>query len=167
MTVLKMAFILLANFGPYSLPFPRPIGEEHEGERGNLSTATLDDGMRINLVSWVLPFDKKQEAGVELQLHRAGGASAPKGPWLIDRLTTVKYKPGMPSSIALVKDQGENIYIYATWSGEFFVIEKKTAKVLKKGVSDDGLKNYSNFIPLKIDYREPSTGKVVPFPDKP
>lgn len=157
MTLFKMAFVIIANFGPYSLPFPRPIGEEHEGKRDNLSTATLDDGMQIKLVSWVLPFDKKQEAYVELQLHRAGGA---KGPWLIDDLTSVKYEPGMPSSIALVKDQGENIYIYATWSGEFFVIEKKTAKVLRKGVSDDGLKNYSSFIHLKIDYREPSTGKL-------
>jgi hypothetical protein len=72
--------------------------------------------------------------------------------WRAWDIGSVEYTPGNGAYYALVKVVEGQIVLFATWNGQYCVLDKKTGEVLKKGTGDEVLRRHEGFVPLKLTY---------------
>jgi hypothetical protein len=75
-------------------------------------------------------------------------------------LTIVDYRPGN-QYYALVKVIEDKIFIFTLWNDRYFIIDKKTGRIVKHGEGDEVLLKYADLVPLKLVVRAPQTGRTM------
>jgi hypothetical protein len=139
-------------------------GEEQKGEnapREDCYHMKLSDGSTLSIRAQAETLRQRQTLAVWMVRHPPGMVYDKEPVLWGDQLTSIDYAPAVEHYYALVKVVRARIHIFFTWNAQYFVVEKETGQVVKKGKGDDLLKEHLEWIPVKLMILPPSTGGTV------
>jgi len=142
-----------------------PHGESDA--RDSVDYVTLPDGPSLVIATEGYTEEKWDKLSVEVVMYsRLFSKNENEGSSRLwsTYVTSVENSRGTRSYYALVKVTKDRIVVVSLWNDRYFVLDKHTGRVLKKGNGDDVLKKYMNFTPVRLFFCPASastTGSVV------
>ena len=131
--------------------------------RGSLCYMKIAGGLEFSIRSQARYSSKPQTLEVKARLMP--GKDLMKTKWVVDKITTIDFPSKCPFYYALVNMKEDQIFIYFTWNEQYCVIDKTNGAILKRGRGEDSLKQYDQFVLLKL-IRPCTWGGETRFPNE-
>jgi hypothetical protein len=129
-------------------------------QRDDLLYVEIPNESRLSIRTSISSLKQPQTSEIWLDCHPKDSGGKEPTIWSTE-LGTIDYVPANKYYYALVKVMEDRVFIFFVWDGRYFILDKKTGKILTKGKGDDTLKAYTALIPLKLWLRLPSTGRTM------
>lgn len=136
--------------------------EKKPADASSVYDVRLPDGGSLMMRTRLKPTSGRQIVDVSLGLYPKGVEHFVEGPaWAVD-FTSLDYTPGSDRYYALVDIVDDRIFVFATWNGQYSIVDKRTGIILKRGADDEVLRTYIGLTPLRLDIiAGPQTGRTV------
>ena len=126
--------------------------------RNNLDRIELSDGAELSIRVSLCRLDQDVDVDdVTIVLDTKHKKTQPqRTDWVAKNVTSLHYVPIPIHYYALAKIVDERLIVFFTWNSRYCTIDMRSGTVLKKGYGDDVLKQFEQWIPLRLRVCSPS-----------
>ena len=124
--------------------------------RDDLLCIELSDGSTLHLSIGPVPSGKRDGLGVLISRKPKGGRHEKRRIWAV-AVTSMSFPASDARYYGLVKVTEKQVLVFATWDARWIRVSTDSGRVLESGHGDDVLKEFSEYVPLKLKIILPQT----------